>query len=187
MRDSACHRCRTHHACPDDLYLAEGSQRRNDYNSPDGRIVIPSGSADRYVDSRSSFHIAHYRGRRICAADELRPELGGGGADRDRDPGTVIRLNVQIEADRSLTLEPSPKSLVQHLFDKLPLDCGDSATPRVTDNPAVFDTQPFVPGYLVSTIPLEDQQAETFAPSPALDSLDSRAGPPDGPPPKSID
>lgn len=96
-------------------------------------------------------------------------------------------FDVQIEADDSRTLEPSPTSLVQHLFDTLPLDCDENATPRVTENSAVFDTQPSVPGYLVSTLLLEDQVAEPSAPPPALAPLDSRAGPPDGPPPKSID
>lgn len=78
-------------------------------------------------------------------------------------------------------------TLAQHLSETLPLDCGDGATPSASEHPATFDTQPFVPGYLVSTIQLDEETTDFFAPPPALIQIDSRAGPPDAPPPKSID
>lgn len=78
-------------------------------------------------------------------------------------------------------------SLTERLLDKLPFDCGDKATPRANEHPATFDIQPFVPGYLVSNVPLDELQVKTFALPPPLDPIDSRVGPPDAPPPKSID
>ncbi len=81
----------------------------------------------------------------------------------------------------------APKSITQHLFDTLPLDCGDGATPRVAEQPALFDTQPFVPGYLVSSLRLGEEAPDFVAPPPAMIPSESRAGPPDPPPPQSID
>jgi hypothetical protein len=78
-------------------------------------------------------------------------------------------------------------SLTERLLDKLPFDCGDKATPHATEHPATFDTEPFVPGYLVSNVLLDEQRDENFALPPPLIPVDSRAGPPDAPPPKSID
>jgi hypothetical protein len=78
-------------------------------------------------------------------------------------------------------------SLIQHLLDTLPLDCGDSATPLAAEQPAIFDTQPYVPGYLVSTIQMVEDTSDFVAPPPPLIPIASRAGPPDAPPPKSID
>ncbi|TXG81316.1 MAG: hypothetical protein E6R14_08005 [Thermomicrobiales bacterium] len=78
-------------------------------------------------------------------------------------------------------------SLVQQLLETLPLDCGDGATPRAAEQPATFDTQPFVPGYLVSPSLLTEESADFFAPPPVLIHFDSHAGPPEAPPPKSID
>ena len=82
--------------------------------------------------------------------------------------------------------ETAARSITQHLFDTLPLDCGDGATPRVAEHPATFDTQPFVPGYLVTSIRLSEESAEVVAPPPAMIPSESRAGPPDPPPPQSI-
>ena len=82
------------------------------------------------------------------------------------------------------TVDPS---LIQHLLGTIPLDCGDGATPRVAEQPATFDTQPYVPGYLVSTIRLVEESSDFVVPPPELIPIESRAGPPDAPPPKSID
>ncbi len=102
-----------------------------------------------------------------------------------------IPATQQIDAPADVPSDPvgaqAARSLVQHLLDTLPLDCGDSSTPRVAEHPATFDTQPFVPGYLVSTIQLDEESSDFYAPPPALNPIDSRAGPPDAPPPKSID
>jgi hypothetical protein len=76
-------------------------------------------------------------------------------------------------------------TFTERMLDTLPFDCGKSA-PRVTDHPAVFDTQPFVPGYLGSTLLLDEDRSNSFALPPALIPVESRAGPPDAPPPKSI-
>ncbi len=78
-------------------------------------------------------------------------------------------------------------TLIQHLLDTLPLDCGDGSTPRAVEQPATFDTQPYVPGYLVSTIQMVEETSDFVAPPPKLIPIESRAGPPDAPPPKSID
>ena len=77
--------------------------------------------------------------------------------------------------------------LSERLLDKLPFDCGDKANSRTSEHPATFDTQPFVPGYLVSALRFEEQQGTIFALPPPLVPIDSRAGPPDAPPPKSTD
>lgn len=96
-------------------------------------------------------------------------------------------LDTTAGAPADLTGADTAQTLTQHLFDKLPLDCGNGATPRATEHPATFDTQPFVPGYLVSTIALVQDSSDVFAPPPQLIAIESRAGPPDVPPPKSID
>src|SRR4249919_2703210 len=36
-------------------------------------------------------------------------------------------------------------SLAERILERDPLDCGGKSTPRATDQPALFDTQPFVP------------------------------------------
>ena len=82
--------------------------------------------------------------------------------------------------------DPAARSITRHLFDTLPLDCGDGATPRVTEQPATFDTQPAVSGYLVFNLRLVEESSELVAPLPALSLAESRAGPPDLPPPKSL-
>lgn len=79
------------------------------------------------------------------------------------------------------------QSLATRLFEHTPLDCGGKSTPRATDHPAFFDTQPFVPGYLSGTIQLEQQRSTVSAHPAALLPVESRAGPPDGPPPRLID
>ena len=76
-------------------------------------------------------------------------------------------------------------TLTDRVLDKLPFDCGKSA-PRVTDHPAIFDTQPYVPGYLGSTLLLDEDRSDSFALPPTLIPIESRAGPPDAPPPKPI-
>ncbi|MEZ4504544.1 MAG: hypothetical protein R2848_01490 [Thermomicrobiales bacterium] len=60
-------------------------------------------------------------------------------------------------------LEHIGATLAQHLSETLPLDCGDGATPSASEHPATFDTQPFVPGYLVSTIQLDEEATDFFA------------------------
>jgi len=77
-------------------------------------------------------------------------------------------------------------SLADRVLDQAPFDCGKTA-PRVTDHPATFDTQPFVPGYLGATLLFDDDRAHSFAPPAELIPIESRAGPPDAPPPKPID
>jgi len=77
-------------------------------------------------------------------------------------------------------------SLADRVLDQAPFDCGKTAS-SVTDHPATFDTQPFVPGYLGSTFLLDEDRCDTFAPPAELIPVESRAGPPDAPPPKSID
>lgn len=76
-------------------------------------------------------------------------------------------------------------ALTERVRDTLPFDCGKTA-PRVTDQPAVFDTQPYVPGYLGSSLLLDEDRSDSFALPPALIPVESRAGPPDAPPPKPI-
>ena len=109
------------------------------------------------------------------------------------DPVTIEIPSFQV-IDSSAEAPPSDEtgaavtpSLIQHLLDSIPLDCGDGATPRAAEQPATFDTQPYVPGYLVSTIPMVEESADFVAPPPKLIPIESRAGPPDAPPPKSID
>ncbi len=83
--------------------------------------------------------------------------------------------------------EDSASSLMQRLFEGTPLDCDNSPSSTATDQPVTFDTQPFVPGYLVSNFQLGEESSDSFAPPPVLIPIESRAGPPDAPPPKSID
>lgn len=77
-------------------------------------------------------------------------------------------------------------TLADRALDQAPFDCGKTA-PRVTDHPATFDTQPFVPGYLEAPLVLDQERSNTFALPAELVPVESRAGPPDAPPPKSID
>ncbi|HET9661532.1 MAG TPA: hypothetical protein VFP05_14450 [Thermomicrobiales bacterium] len=76
-------------------------------------------------------------------------------------------------------------TLADRALDQGPFDCGQTA-PIVTDHSAVFDTQPFVPGYLGTAFLLDEDQSDTFAPPAELVPVESRAGPPDAPPPKPI-
>ncbi|MCA9858572.1 MAG: hypothetical protein KC438_02575 [Thermomicrobiales bacterium] len=78
------------------------------------------------------------------------------------------------------------ESLTQQLLDRLPLDCGDEVTPSASEHLGTVDTQPFVPGFLVSTTEVSDADRADIAPPPVLAPVESRAGPPDAPPPKSI-
>jgi hypothetical protein len=110
------------------------------------------------------------------AADAVAIEIP---ASRQLDPVPVVD-------GTTAALQHVEHNLADRLLDKLPFDCGET-TPQVTDHPATFDTQPFVPGYLVSAILLDEDRPDTFALPPALIPIDSRAGPPDAPPPKSID
>jgi hypothetical protein len=91
------------------------------------------------------------------------------------------------ETPTVLTGEHAARSIAQQLFDTIPFDCGDGPTSRASEHPAIFDTQPFVPGYLVSSIQLDEESADNYALPPVLIPIDSRAGPPDAPPPKFID
>jgi hypothetical protein len=77
-------------------------------------------------------------------------------------------------------------ALAHRALDQAPFDCGKTA-PRVTDHSATFDTQPFAPGYLGATLIFDDDRAQSFATPAKLIPIESRAGPPDAPPPKSID
>lgn len=77
-------------------------------------------------------------------------------------------------------------TLAHRALDRAPFDCGETV-PRVTDHSGTFDAQPFVPGYLGSTFLLDEDQSDSFAPPVQLIPFESRAGPPDAPPPKSID
>ncbi len=97
------------------------------------------------------------------------------------------RIDSATDVPVDATAPDTVRALTEHLFDSLPLDCGDGSTPRAGEQPATFGTQPFVPGYLVSTIQLDEESTDFFAPPPALIPIESRAGPPDAPPPKSID
>lgn len=97
-----------------------------------------------------------------------------------------IPAHPQIESPGHATAGDTAQTLTHRLFDKLPLDCGDNASPTVSEHPATFDTQPFVPGYLESTFQLAEESSDIFAPPPAMNPFESRAGPPDAPPPKSI-
>lgn len=99
----------------------------------------------------------------------------------------ILHIDSSSETPATVTGADMAQSLTKHLVDALPLDCGDGPTPRASEQPATVDTQPFVPGYLVSTIQLAEESSDFFAPPPALISIESRAGPPDAPPPKSID
>ena len=99
----------------------------------------------------------------------------------------IHQVDSVVETPDDLTGAETARDLTQDLFDALPLDCGDGSTPRAVEQPATFDTQPFVPGYLVSTIQLDEASSDYYAPTPALIPIESRAGPPDAPPPKSID
>lgn len=81
--------------------------------------------------------------------------------------------------------QTSAHELAERALESFPFDCGKTA-PRVTDHPANFDTQPFVPGYLTSDLLLTEDRADTFALPVPLRPVESRAGPPDAPPPKSI-
>lgn len=105
---------------------------------------------------------------------------------------TVVEVphapSLDAHADTSaLSTDDRPvESLTRHLFDKLPLDCGDGVTPGASEHLATVDTQPFVPGFLVSTIELRAAEPADIAPLPVLVPIESRAGPPDAPPPKSI-
>lgn len=96
-------------------------------------------------------------------------------------------IDTSVEAPAESTGANVDPSLIQHLLDTIPLDCGDGPTPRVAEQPATFDTQPYVPGYLVSTIQMVEDTSDFVAPLPELIPIESRAGPPDAPPPKSID
>lgn len=109
---------------------------------------------------------------------------------------TAQPIAIEIPAAQQLDAAPAASAhlgdaqkavaaLAQHVLDQAPFDCGKTA-PQVTDHPATFDTQPFVPGYLGSTLFFSDDRAHTFAPPAELTPIESRAGPPDAPPPKSI-
>ena len=106
---------------------------------------------------------------------------------------------IAIEIPASQSLDPPALALsartAQHVathslagrtFDAAPLDCGKTA-PRVSDHSATFDTQPFAPGYLTTDLLPAEDRADAFAPPTTLIPLESRAGPPDAPPPRSID
>jgi hypothetical protein len=106
-------------------------------------------------------------------------------------------VSIEIPAAQQLAAAPASSahlseaqktvvSLADRVLDQTPFDCGKTA-PRVTDHPATFDTQPFVPGYLGSTLLFDKDRAHSIAPPAELIPIESRAGPPDGPPPKSID
>jgi hypothetical protein len=92
-------------------------------------------------------------------------------------PADISHLNEAQEA---------VAALAGRVHDQAPFDCGKTR-PVVTDHSAVFDTLPFVPGYLGATLPLDEDQPGSFAAPPWLIPIESRAGPPDAPPPKSID
>lgn len=99
----------------------------------------------------------------------------------------VQQLDVANDTQGDPSGADTSQSLAQQFLDGFPLDCGESATPRAAEQPATFDTQPYVPGYMVSTIQLTEQSTDYYVPPPALIPIESRAGPPDAPPPKSID
>ena len=99
----------------------------------------------------------------------------------------VQQVDSAVEVPPDSTVEHAPQSFVRHLLETIPLDCGDEPAPRASEQPATFATQPFAPGYLVSTIQLTEESSDFEAPSPELIPFESRAGPPDAPPPKSID
>lgn len=90
------------------------------------------------------------------------------------DAGTVIHA----EAAQALTAR---------LLERVPLDCRDKAIPRASDQLMVFDTQPFVPGYLGMSRLLGEHRGTAIALPPLLIPIDTRAGPPDAPPPESND
>ncbi len=75
--------------------------------------------------------------------------------------------------------------LVKRLLDRGSSDCGKTA-PRAGEQPATLATQAFVPGYLVSAPMLHEPPPRTLDPPKAPILLDSRAGPPDVPPPKLL-
>jgi len=64
-------------------------------------------------------------------------------------------------------------------------DCAKTA-PRAGEQPATLATQPFVPGYLRTAQMRDEASIETLEPPPAPRMLDSRAGPPDVPPPRAL-
>lgn len=78
-------------------------------------------------------------------------------------------------------------NLLDRAIDSVPFDCGNAPAQRTADHPATFDTQPFVPGYLVTDDRPDFGSDRPPTRSTALIPVESRAGPPDAPPPKSID
>ncbi|MCC6675133.1 MAG: hypothetical protein IT339_08065 [Thermomicrobiales bacterium] len=77
------------------------------------------------------------------------------------------------------------RGLAEHLLDRGSSDCGKTA-PRAGQHPATLATQPFVPGYLTSAPMQYQAPPRTIDPPPAPILLDSRAGPPDVPPPRAL-
>jgi hypothetical protein len=96
------------------------------------------------------------------------------------------QLDHQTIDHLSAAFEQQSSSVPDRVLNGLPFDCGEAA-PQVDDHSATFDTQPFVPGYLESTFQLDEDRPAEFALPPVLIPIESRAGPPDAPPPKSID
>lgn len=75
---------------------------------------------------------------------------------------------------------------MERLLDTAPGDCGDNAS-RVVEHPATFDTQPFTPGYLgVAPVLRGERPAAIELPSEPI-PIGNDTGPPEAPPPKSID
>lgn len=99
----------------------------------------------------------------------------------------IQQIDSAVELPDDSTGADTVRALTEHLFDSLPLDCGDSSTAPAAEQPATFDTQPYVPGYLTATIGLDEESPGFVALPSVLIPIESRAGPPDGPPPKSID
>ncbi len=71
------------------------------------------------------------------------------------------------------------------LGERFPANCGKTA-PRVGDHPAALATDPFVPGYLDSALVRTEEQPRMLVLPPAATLADSRAGPPDAPPPRPV-
>jgi hypothetical protein len=96
-------------------------------------------------------------------------------------------LDAHLDVPVELTDTDAAPSLAKQVRDLLPFDCGDAPTSRASEQPATFATQPFVPGYLVATIQLDEETTHIVVPPLPPSPVDSRAGPPDAPPPQSID
>lgn len=109
----------------------------------------------------------------------------------------AVPVTIQIPAAQQLDAPPvdsaqltdtrrAAHALSERTIASLPADCGKTAS-QVADHPATFDTQPFVPGYLATILLLEEDRSASFVLPPALIPIESRAGPPDAPPPRSLD